>query len=263
MTPAELRNLSAKGEFDEPTSGYCDGYVQANLVALPQAYADDFEKFCRKNPKPCPILEIVGPGNSKTSKLAPQADLINTIPRYRIWINGVNQYEVKDIKRFYRKDLVFFLLGCSFSFEEALIKAGIALRHVDQKRNVSMYRTNIPLEAAGPFHGEMVVSMRPIHRTRVAKACMITGRYPGVHGEPIHVGYPEMIGIHNIARPDYGDPVEIKPDEIPVFWACGVTPQNVLLKAKPPFAITHAPGYMFVSDLKNGDFAVSSLGDSP
>lgn len=167
MTPHELRKLAAKGEFDEPTAGYCDGYVQANLVAVPESYAYDFESFCRANPKPCPVLEIVGPGTSKTSKLAPGADLINTLPRYRIWLDGENRFEVPEISSYYRPDLVFFLLGCSFSFEEALSKAGISLRHVQQKRNVSMYRTNIPLAAAGPFNGEMVVSMRQIGRAHV------------------------------------------------------------------------------------------------
>jgi uncharacterized protein YcsI (UPF0317 family) len=256
MTPSELRDRISKGTFDKPTSGYCNGHVQANLVVLPLEYASDFEQFCRANPKPCPLLEIVGPGSSKTAKLAAEADLNNTLPRYRIWINGKNNEDVKDIGEFYRSDLVFFLLGCSFSFEEALIHAGIRLRHVDEHKNVAMYRTNIPLVGAGPFQGEMVVSMRPIHRSQVAQACIITARFPDVHGEPVHIGYPDMIGISDIQRPDYGDPVIIKEDEIPVFWACGVTPQNVLVKAGLPFAITHAPGYMFVSDLKNEDYAI-------
>jgi len=257
MTPAELRKQSAKGEFCKPTAGFCDGYVQANMVALPQKHALDFEAFCKKNPKPCPLLEIIGPGSSESVVLAPGADLVNTIPRYRIWEYGQCRHEPNDIKEFYTQDLVFFLLGCSFSFEEALIKGGVFLRHVDQQRNVAMYRTNISLTPVGPFNGEMVVSMRPIHKSKVGKACVITGAYPDVHGEPAHVGYPEMIGIDDISQPDYGDSVEIKSDEIPVFWACGVTPQNVLTKAKLPFAITHAPGYMFVSDLKNESYAVS------
>jgi len=258
MTPKELRKLSAEAGFSKPTAGFCDGYVQANMVALPQQYALEFESFCRKNPKPCPLLEIIGPGSSASKVLAPGADLVTTIPLYRIWEDGQCCHEVFDIKAFYTDDLVFFLLGCSFSFEEALIKGGIPLRHVEQKTNVSMYRTNIPLTSAGPFQGEMVVSMRPIHRSMVGQACVITGAYPDVHGEPIHIGYPEMIGINDISQPDYGDPVEIKPMEIPVFWACGVTPQNVLMKTKLPFAITHAPGYMFVSDLKNENYAVSA-----
>lgn len=256
MTPTELRAQIARQMFDKPTAGYCNGYVQANLVVLPKTHAADFERFCRANPKPCPLLEMVGPGTAKTSKLAPGADLTDTLPRYRVWVDGRNEQEVADIKSFYTADMVFFLLGCSFSFEEALVKAGIRLRHVDQAKNVSMYRTNLPLVGVGPFQGEMVVSMRPIHRSQVAQACIITGRYPEVHGEPVHVGYPEMIGITDLAKPDYGDPVEIMADEIPVFWACGVTPQNVLLNARLPLAITHAPGYMFVSDIKNEAYAV-------
>ena len=259
MTPEELRKRSAQGKFDQPTTGFCDGFVQANLVALPEKYAKDFETFCHQNPKPCPLLEVVGPRAHKTQHLASDADLINTIPRYLVWKDGEVHDEVQEISRYYREDLVFFLLGCSFSFEEALIKAGIRLRHVDQKQNVSMYRTNIPLQQAGPFAGEMVVSMRPIHYLRVAQACAITAHYPGVHGAPMHVGYPEMIGIKNIAEVDYGDPVTIEEDEIPVFWACGVTPQNVLLQSGLPFAITHAPGYMFVGDKRNEDFAQCSF----
>lgn len=258
MTPEKLRKLSAEGEFDKPTAGFCEGYVQANLVALPKQYSKDFEAFCRKNPKPCPLLEVVGPGDHKTSRLAPSAELINTIPRYLIWKHGEILDQVQEISRYYREDLVFFLLGCSFSFEEALINAGIRLRHVEQKQNVSMYRTNIPLQPSGPFKGEMVVSMRPIHHRLVAKACVITGHYPEVHGEPIHVGYPEMIGIKDIDQVDYGDPVTVEKGEIPVFWACGVTPQNVLVKSGLPFAITHAPGYMFVGDMCNEDFAECS-----
>ncbi len=256
MTPAELRALAAQSAFDKPTAGLCNGYVQANMVVLPEANAADFEAFCRANPKPCPLLEIVGPGTSRTTKLAPGADLNDTLPRYRVWIDGENRHEVPDITSFYRSDLVYFLLGCSFSFEEALIEDGIHLRHIQESKNVSMYRTNLPLAGVGPFQGEMVVSMRPIHRSQVARACIITGRYPEVHGEPIHIGYPEMIGIADLAQPDYGDAVSIKADEIPVFWACGVTPQNVLVRARLPFAMTHAPGFMFVSDIKNADYAV-------
>jgi uncharacterized protein YcsI (UPF0317 family) len=255
LNPSELRRLSAGGKFDKPTAGYCDGYVQANLVALPEEYAADFEMFCRLNPKPCPLLEMVGPDAHHTKKIADNADLTNTIPRYRIWKNGNVHDEVQDIKKYYRQDLVFFLLGCSFSFEEALIKSGIQLTHIREKLNVSMYRTNIPLQASGPFTGHMVVSMRPIHRSQVAKACIITGRFPDVHGEPVHVGYPEMIGINDLSRVDYGDAVAIEDNEIPVFWACGVTPQNVLLQAAVPFAITHAPGYMFVGDVRNAAFS--------
>ena len=254
MTPYELRELASHGKFDSPTAGYCEGYVQANLVALPQEYAHDFEAFCRKNSKPCPLLEVVGPGTAFTSCLAKGADLRTTLPRYRVWRDGNVQEELQDVSALYREDLVFFLLGCSFSFESALMQAGISLRHVEEQRNVSMYNTNIPLEPVGVFTGNMVVSMRPISYNRVVDACLITAHYPRVHGAPVHVGYPHLIGISDLQSPDYGDSVSIHADEIPVFWACGVTPQNVLVQAKLPFAITHAPGHMFVGDLKNDDF---------
>ena len=255
MTPAELRALSAAGKFDEPTAGCCSGFVQANLAAFPQEYATDFEAFCRANPQPCPLLEIIGPGNTVSNKLAPGADILDTIPRYLIWHNGVCREEVQSIRSLATEDMVFFLLGCSFSFEEALQEEGIALRHLEEKKNVAMYKTNIPLASAGVFEGEMVVSMRPIPDNQVELATKTTALYPEVHGAPVHSGNPAKIGIENIEQPDYGEFVEIKENEIPVFWACGVTPQNVLRKAKLPFAITHAPGFMFVSDLKNKDYA--------
>lgn len=251
MTPDELRRASAGGEFDRPTAGYCKGYVQANMVALPAEYAADFEDFCRKNPKPCPLLEVVGPGSYKTAKLVDGADLRREIPRYTVFIDGKPVHSVQDMTEFYRDDLVFFLLGCSFTFETALLEEGIPLRHVSQNKNVSMYKTNIPLESAGVFHGEMVVSMRPIRHELVVKATLVTSHFPEMHGAPVHVGYPEMIGIKDIHHVDYGDSVEIQEGETPVFWACGVTPQNVLLKVAPPLAITHSPGFMLVSDLRH------------
>ncbi|MEH0018647.1 MAG: putative hydro-lyase [Desulfobacter sp.] len=255
MTPKELRAVCATGEFQRPTSGVCPGHVQANLVVLPKAQADDFRQFCRQNPKPCPLLEVVGPGSHNTTRLADNADLLNTLPQYLVWKDGKVHEQVPDITAHYTDDLVFFLLGCSFSFEQALVAQGISLRHMDQDKNVAMYDTAIPLDRSGPFDGNMVVSMRPVHWSRVADACTITGRFPEVHGAPVHIGYPEMIGITDIDAPDYGDAVEIRPDEIPVFWACGVTPQNVLATAKPPFAITHAPGFMFVGDVLNTAFS--------
>lgn len=259
MNPSQFRQLSAEGRYESPTAGVCNGYVQANLVALPERYAADFAEFCRLNPQPCPLLEQVGPEDYRTARLADAADLRITIPKYLVWRNGRVFAETRDIRQHYRDDLVFFLLGCSFSFEEALLEAGIPLRHIEEGKNVSMYDTSIELQPVGPFAGNMVVSMRPIPYRLVAKACAITAHFPGVHGEPVHIGYPEMIGIDNISKPDYGDPADIHPGEVPVFWACGVTPQNVLAKAGLPFAITHAPGYMFVGDVKNDDFARCSF----
>ena len=230
--------------------------VQANLAAFPSRYAEDFEKFCRANPKPCPLLEVIGPGNYRSKHLAPGADIRETISRYQIWRDGEYIETVPSLHGIDTSDFVFFLLGCSFSFEEALVEAGISLRHLTEQKNVAMYRTSIPLVQVGDFHGTMVVSMRPIADHRIDDAVAITGRYPDVHGAPVHAGNPADIGITNIEQPDYGEFVEIKKGETPVFWACGVTPQNVVQQAKLPLAVSHAPGYMFVSDLKNSSYAV-------
>lgn len=254
MTPVELRQKASSGQFDSPTTGYCEGYVQANLVAMPDEFADDFEQFCKLNPKPCPLLEKVGPGDWQTRVIAQNADLRKELPKYKIFIDGKFDRAVTDITEIYRADWVFFLLGCSFTFEAPLMEAGIRLRHIEQGQNVSMYQTNIPLNAAGRFSGEMVVSMRPIRWDRVVDACIITAHYPDVHGAPIHIGYPEMIGIDDLTKVDYGDPVDIMEDETPVFWACGVTPQNALLHAKIPLAVTHFPGHMFVGDIRDKMF---------
>lgn len=256
MIPGELRALVSSNQFDKPTAGCCPGYVQANLAAFPSRYADDFEKFCRANPKPCPLLELIGPGNHTSKHLAPGADIRDTIPRYQIWRNGICTETVPSLLGIDTSDFVFFLLGCSFSFEEALVEAGINLRHLDEQKNVAMYRTSITLSPIGDFHGSMVVSMRPISDDRIVDAVAITGRYPDVHGAPVHIGNPEEIGILNIEQPDYGEFVEIREGETPVFWACGVTPQNVIQQAKLPLAVSHAPGYMFVSDLKNSSYAI-------
>ncbi len=253
MEPQELRKLIVSGKFQRPTAGVCSGYIQTNMVALPKEFAEDFEVFCKKNPKAIPLLEVVKDGY-ETSFLADKANLLNEIPAYNIIKNGEITEVVNDITPYYTKDLVFFLIGCSFSFENELIQNGIELRHVTNCQNVSMYNTNITLTPVGKFKGKMVVSMRPIRKDLVAKACVITAHYPRMHGSPIHVGYPEMIGIKDLDKPDYGDSVEIKEDEIPLFWPCGVTPQNVLTDMKIPFAITHLPGHMFVSDKKDEDF---------
>lgn len=253
METTEFRKKIASGEFDKPTAGYCDGFVQTNLLVLPKKYATHFEEFGRANPQPIPILEVVRDG-FKTKTLADSANLLNEIPSYDIFENGVRVDRVKDITKYYQDDFVFFLIGCSFSFEKALMDAGISLRHVNQKINVAMYDTNIKLKEVDIFKGNMVVSMRPIKKEQVALSCVVTSHFPKTHGMPVHVGYPDMIGIKDISKPDYGDSVEIKDDEIPVFWACGVTPQNVLRNIKVPFAITHSPGHMFITDRKDGEF---------
>ena len=256
MQPIELRKLISEGKFARPTAGVCDGYVQTNMVVLPKRYKDDFQLFCEKNPKAIPLLEVIENGY-RTSFLAKDANLLNELPLYNIIKNGKVTEQVKDISDYYDKDLVFFLIGCSFTFENSLMEVGIELRHVKNCQNVSMYNTNIELNQVGDFKGKMVVSMRPIKKELVKLAYEVTSHYPKMHGSPIYHGDPEEIGIRDIFKPDYGDKVDIKDDEEPVFWPCGVTPQNVLRDMKIPFAITHAPGHMFVTDRKDSEFYVS------
>ncbi len=239
------------------TSGLAPGYVQANLAILPKEYAFDFLLFCQRNPKPCPLIEVTEPGQQEASTSSFGSDIRTDLPAYRVYRDGVLDQEISDISELWRDDLVSFLLGCSFTFEEALIQSSIPLRHIQQGKNVSMYITNIPTMPAGIFSGPMVVSMRPVHKSKVVKTVQVTSRYPNVHGAPVHIGDPGHIGIEDISRPDYGDPVEIKEDETPVFWACGVTPQAVAVKSKPSLMITHAPGHMFVTDLLNENLATS------
>ena len=254
--PSEIRELVRRGDLLRPTCGLAPGYTQANLVILPKEFSFDFFLFCQRNPKPCPILEVLEPGNYQPVLSAPTADIRVDVPLYRVYQNGKLISEERDITKYWNSELVSFLLGCSFTFETALIKAGISLRHIDEGKNVTMYVTNIETIPAGIFSGPLVVSMRPIPKTKVVRAVQITSRFPGVHGAPVHIGEPERIGITNLARPDYGDVVEVKENEVPVFWACGVTPQAVALKSKPPLMITHSPGYMFITDLLDEDLSV-------
>ena len=250
MSPKEVRELIRRGEITRPTAGMCGGYAQANLVILPKKYADDFKEFARKNPKPCPILEIVE-GSPEVHDMGEGANLVTDIPRYFIYKNGVKVDEVTDASSYWEDDFVGFLIGCSFSFEADLLEAGVPVRHIEEGCNVPMYKTNIPCAPAGVFHGNMVVSMRPIPYDLIPKAVLITGDMPKVHGAPIHIGAPEVIGITDLLHPDFGDMVTIHEGEVPVFWPCGVTPQNVIMDSKPDFCITHAPGHMLVTDVKN------------
>jgi uncharacterized protein YcsI (UPF0317 family) len=257
LIPREIRGLIRKGKWDKPTAGLAMGYAQANLVILRERYAFDFLLFCQRNPKPCPLLEVLEAGRYRTEFLAPDADIRTDIPLYNLYRKGRLEAHVKEIKGFWRRDFVTFLLGCSFSFEEALLRARIPVRHVEEKRNVPMFITNIPCKPAGIFHGAMVVTMRPVPLDKVSRAVQITARYASVHGAPIHIGDPLILGINDLRKPDFGDPVTIKPGEIPVFWACGVTPQAVVMKAKPDLCITHTPGHMFISDVLNEELVAS------
>jgi uncharacterized protein YcsI (UPF0317 family) len=250
------RQAVRRGEHRGPTAGIAPGFVQGNLAILPKALADDFFRFCQFNPKPCPLLAASEPGDPRLPTLGEDVDIRTDIPLYHVWRDGVMVEAVSDLKSLWRDDLVAFLIGCSFSFEEALIEDGIPLRHIACNTNVPMYRTSIQTQPAGPFHGPLVVSMRPLKPADAIRAVQITSRFPAVHGAPVHIGKPEMIGIKNIMQPDYGDPVEVKDDELPVFWACGVTPQSVIATVKPDFCVTHAPGHMLVTDLKNSRLAI-------
>jgi uncharacterized protein YcsI (UPF0317 family) len=245
-----------RNQYDGTTSGFAPGSVQANLAILPRALAEDFMRFCQLNPKPCPVIGVGIPGDWRLPALADDLDIRTDLPRYRVWRNGELVDEPHDLMRWWRDDLVTFALGCSFSFEQALLEGGIELRHMTCDCTVPMYRTSIETKPAGPFHGPLVVSMRPMRPADAIRAVQITTRFPSVHGAPVHLGMPELIGIKDIGKPDWGDAVPIHDDEMPVFWACGVTPQSVIMAVKPEFCITHYPGAMLVTDRRNVDLAI-------
>ena len=249
----DVRLAARRGGFTGHTSGLASAYVQANLAILPAALAEDFRRYCALNPQACPLLGVSEPGDPTLRVLGADLDLRTDVPRYRVWEHGELVDEPTDVTRWWRDDLVAFAIGCSFSFEHALLAEGIPLRHVEQGRNVAMYRTSIETAPAGVFHGPTVVSMRPLTAADAIRAVQITSRLPQVHGAPLHLGDPSRIGIRDLARPDYGDAVELRDGELPVFWACGVTPQSAIATARPPFCITHAPGHMLVTDLLNRD----------
>jgi len=239
------------------TANLALGHVQGNLMVLPRAMAEDFLRFCQRNPQACPLLAVSEPGDPALPELGAGIDIRHDLPRYRVWRDGVLTDEPTDIAALWRDDLVSFVIGCSFSFEHALLDAGVPLRHVAEGRNVAMYRTSIATVPAGPFHGPMVVSMRPMTPAHAIRAVQVTSRFPKTHGAPVHFGLPAMIGIADLSRPDFGDASEVRDDELPVFWACGVTPQSVAMAAKLPFCITHAPGCMLVTDLLDWEVATS------
>lgn len=275
MTPTDVANLSGReirqlcrhGQFDRPTAGAAMGLVQVNLVILPNNFARDFEAFCRANPKPCPLLEVTRAGEFEPRRMAPGADLRTDLPRYRVYRSGELVDQPSDILSYWPADsatsessLVAFLIGCSFTFELALIRAGVPVRHIEENKNVSMFRTSIPCHSVGAFHGPLVVSMRPMSLEQSEIATRVTASMPHVHGSPVHVGDPRQVGIADIHQPDYGDAVTIRPGEVPVFWACGVTPMEAIIRAKPPLAITHEPGHMFVTDIKEDDLISGAFG---
>lgn len=243
------------GDISGPTAGLARGAVQANLMILPKALADEFLLFCQRNPKPCPVLAVTEPGQVSVPSMGSDIDLRTDVPRYRVWRNGELTDEPTSLVDVWRDDLVSFLIGCSFSFEEALLAEGIDVRHISQGVNVPMYRTSIATQGTRVLSGPMVVSMRPFMAQDAIRAIQITSRFPSVHGAPIHLGDPAQIGIADINKPDYGDAVTLHKGEIPVFWACGVTPQAIIDAVRPEFSITHAPGHMLITDLPNTQLA--------
>jgi len=251
---------TARARFREglsgPTAGVAAGHTQVNLISVPADWAYDMLLFCQRNPKPCPVLDVTDAG-SVTTILADGADLRTDLPRYRVWQDGELVDEPTDVRAHWREDLVSFLIGCSFTFEWALAEAGVPIRHVEQGRNVPMYVTNRQCRSAGRLHGPMVVSMRPVPPQHLAAAIRESSLLPAVHGGPVHCGDPSALGIDDLGRPDFGDPVDAAPDDIPVFWACGVTPQAAVMASRPPFALTHAPGQMFLTDARDDQYRVA------
>ncbi|MFD1745357.1 putative hydro-lyase [Rhizobium helianthi] len=256
-TPASQARERYRAGLIEPTAGVARGFTQANMIVLPRDWAFDFLLYAQRNPKACPVLDVSDAG-SHTTALAKGADLRRDVPLYRIWRDGRLAEETPDASSAWAEhpDLVSFLIGCSFTFETPMSEAGIDIRHITDGSNVPMYLTNKPCRPAGRLHGNMVVSMRPIPADRVADAATISGRFPSVHGSPVHVGAPEAIGIADLSKPDFGDAVRIEPGEVPVFWACGVTPQAAVMASGVPFAITHAPGHMFITDIPDSAYHV-------
>lgn len=259
MSPKEFRQLVRTGQYSEYTTGCCSGYVQANLVILPKEFADDFRKFAERNPKPCPILEVGGPGDPYTKLIADRACITTDIPKYRVFRYGQQVDECTDISAYWQDDFVWFLTGCSYTFESALIKNGIEIRNITDGHMTSTYKTNIPCAPGGRFSGNMVVTMRPVPAEQVDLAYEVTGRFPHVHGAPIYHGDPAKIGI-DLSKPDWGGVTRIEKGEVPLFWACGVTPQVALENAKLPIVITHTPGAMFVSDIPDADIEETVFG---
>jgi uncharacterized protein YcsI (UPF0317 family) len=251
VQPREIRSAVRSGRHRGHTAGLAPGHVQGNVCILPREYAEDFRRFCERNPKPCPLLAMSAPGDPRLPALGEDLDIRSDVPRYRLFRNGVLEAEPENLNDLWRDDLVTFVLGCSFSFEEALTQAGLRLRYVEEGRNVPMYRTSVDTVPAGPFRGKLVVSMRPFEPADAIRAIEITSRYPRVHGSPVHMGFPERIGITDLAHPWAGDATEVREGELPLFWACGITPQSVVLDAKPSLCITHSPGHMLVTDLLN------------
>jgi uncharacterized protein YcsI (UPF0317 family) len=252
-TASEIREGIRWGTLSGLTERFASDYVQANLIVVPHEYADDLRDLCARNPVPCPVIEVL-PVGTYEPRCAFGADLRTDFGAYRIWRDGNLKQQTHDVLASWSRDLVAFLIGCSFTFDHALADAGLVPRHYALQRNVPMYRTRVPLAAAGRLSGTMVVSMRPYKASQIELVRSVTRPYREAHGEPVAWGDPSALGIDDLMRPDYGDPPVLEEGDVPVFWGCGVTPQSVLLTSRVPFAITHEPGHMFVTDLRHSDF---------
>lgn len=261
--PASVPPAAARALFREglaiPTAGWSSGWTQANLIAVPREVAEDVRLFAQRNPRSCPVLDVTAPGEVASGIF--DGDLRTDLPGYRVYENGEFVDEVTDAREAWRDDLVAFLIGCSFTFESALLEAGVPVRHLETGGNVPMYRTTRECRPAGSIRGPLVVSMRPVPADQVDTAVRVTGRYPAVHGAPVHVGDPGALGIADLVSPDFGEAVPIHPGEVPVFWACGVTPQAAIMRSRPPFAIGHAPGMMAITDARDGDYLEMEAAD--
>lgn len=247
--PRAVRTAIREGKITGETSGLGSNYVQGNLAILPADLAMDFLRFCQRNPKPCPLVGVSETGDPMLPTLGHDIDIRTDIPSYNVYRNGELTETIPNINSLWRDDFVTFIIGCSFSFEQALVNEGVPLQHWDRSLTVSMYVTNVMTTPAGPFGGGTVVSMRPMTARNAIRSVEITSRFPHTHGSPIHLGDPAQIGINDISKPDWGDAQQIRDNQIPVFWACGVTPQNAIRMAKPEMCITHTPGSMLITDL--------------
>lgn len=258
LSPGDIRKWISTGKYAGDSWGLAPGFAQTAFVAVPQDMAFDFSTFSQRNPRPCPLLEVLEPGIRLTRKLADGADVTTSLSRYRIFQNGEQVSEVTDVQSYWNDQMVGFLIGCTGSFESHMVKCGVILRHLDEDISVPLYVTNRPCESAGRLAGPLAVSMRPIRSDQVARVVQLTSRFPAFHGAPVHVGNPEAIGIHDLSDPWAGDGIDLREDEVPVFWACSVTPQLVAVQARLPLMITNAPSCMFIADRRTEELAVSS-----
>lgn len=248
---SEVRHAIRSGAYRGHTAGIGLGRLQGNLVILPADNALDFFRFCQRNPKPCPLVGVSDTGDPMMRTLGEDIDIRRDVPLYNVYIDGALDRQTPDIQDSWRDDLVAFVLGCSFTFEQALLAEGIRLPHIEDNKTVAMYRTSVDTQPAGPFRGPVVVSMRPMRASEAIRASVITARFPHAHGAPIHIGDPAAIGIDDLSAPDWGDPPALEEDQVPVFWACGVTPQAAVQVARPSLCITHAPGAMLITDIRD------------